>query len=182
MPTYAEWTELIEQCTWTWMYLNGAYGKKVTSKTNGNSIFLPAAGCREEKTLYIVNSYGSYWSSSLLTKYSVHARNVYFVSSNMYWSDYLRHYGNSVRPVCPQNLPLRSATRSQRIQLAVLGDLCLRSSHKHTSILRALHIAHAAYTSGALHDILLYCSLLLGTRGVFVKHRSNQQNNLLITY
>ena len=101
MPTYAEWTELIEQCTWTWMYLNGAYGKKVTSKTNGNSIFLPAAGCREEKTLYIVNSYGSYWSSSLLTKYSAHARSVYFVSSNMDWRDYLRHYGNSVRPVCP---------------------------------------------------------------------------------
>lgn len=47
MPTDAEWTELREQCTWTWTAQNGMNGYQVASKTNGNSIFLPAAGFRD---------------------------------------------------------------------------------------------------------------------------------------
>ena len=37
MPTDAEWTELCEQCTWTWTTQNGVNGYKVKSK-NGNFI------------------------------------------------------------------------------------------------------------------------------------------------
>jgi hypothetical protein len=43
MPTRAEQDELRNNCTWTWTTQNGVNGYKVTG-TNGNSIFLPAAG------------------------------------------------------------------------------------------------------------------------------------------
>ena len=101
MPTDAEWTELYEQCTWTCTTQNGVYGKKVTSKTNGSSIFLPATGYRYNSSLYDAGSYGSWWSSSLSTGYPYKAWSVDFSSGDVSrYSDY-RCYGQSVRPVCP---------------------------------------------------------------------------------
>ena len=100
MPTDAELTELREQCTWTWTTQNGVNGYKVTSKSNGNSIFLPAAGFRDDSSLNYAGSSGYYWSSSLYTDYPDHAWHVYFNS------DYVSRYGGdrgcgfSVRPVC----------------------------------------------------------------------------------
>lgn len=44
MPTQAEWTELIENCTWTWSAIGDVAGCRATSLINGNSIFFPAAG------------------------------------------------------------------------------------------------------------------------------------------
>ncbi len=90
MPTDAEWTELREQCTWIWTTQNGVNGCKVTSKSNGNSIFLPAVG-----------DTGEYWSSSLRTDYPYNARGVDVNSILVYRYDYGRYYGRSVRPVCP---------------------------------------------------------------------------------
>ena len=48
MPTRAEIEELLTNCTWTWSTQNGTNGYIVCSKTNENSIFLPAAGFRQE--------------------------------------------------------------------------------------------------------------------------------------
>ena len=62
MPTTEEQQELINNCTWTWTTQNGVNGYKVTSKSNGNSIFLPAAGCRDDSSLNDAGSYGDYWS------------------------------------------------------------------------------------------------------------------------
>ena len=67
MPTRAEQGELRENCTWTWTTQNGVNGYKVTSKKNGNSIFLPAAGYRDVSSLSNAGSYGDYWSSSLFS-------------------------------------------------------------------------------------------------------------------
>ncbi|MBO7200012.1 MAG: hypothetical protein J6V54_01315 [Bacteroidales bacterium] len=47
IPNRAEVEELIDNCTWTWTTQNGVNGIKVTG-TNGNSIFLPAAGVSNE--------------------------------------------------------------------------------------------------------------------------------------
>ena len=47
IPNRAEVEELIDNCTWTWNTQNGVNGIKVTG-TNGNSIFLPAAGVSNE--------------------------------------------------------------------------------------------------------------------------------------
>ena len=100
MPTDAEFAELREQCTWTWTTQNGVKGYKVTSKSNGNSIFLPAAGYRNGSSLSSAGSYGYYWSSSLSTDYPNNAWSVYFNSSNVRRNYISRYYGFSVRPVC----------------------------------------------------------------------------------
>lgn len=96
MPTRAEQQELLLNCTWTWTTQNGVNGYKVTSKINGNSIFLPAAGYRDGSSLYDAGSYGYYWGS---TPYDSNAFNLVFHSSNHYTSSYDRNRGRSVRPV-----------------------------------------------------------------------------------
>jgi len=44
MPTREDLKELIDNCDTTWTAQNGINGMLFTSRTNGNSIFLPAAG------------------------------------------------------------------------------------------------------------------------------------------
>lgn len=99
MPTDAEWSELRSECTWTWTSQGGKNGYKVTSKKNGNNIFLPAAGYRDDTYLYYVGTSGRYWSSSLTTDFPSSAWNVRFISSSIYRSNSLRFNGFSVRPV-----------------------------------------------------------------------------------
>ena len=101
IPTHDEFKELREKCNWAWTTQNGVKGYKVTSKTNGNSIFLPAAGYRCGSSLISAGSLGYYWSSSLYTDDPYYARGVYFGSSSVDWNYYGRYYGRSVRPVCP---------------------------------------------------------------------------------
>lgn len=48
IPTWKEWCELREECTWEWIVLNDTCGMKVTGP-NGNSIFLPASGYMRSK-------------------------------------------------------------------------------------------------------------------------------------
>jgi uncharacterized protein (TIGR02145 family) len=70
MPTYAEWTELFDNCTRTWTddyNGTGVKGRIFTSDINGNSIFLPAAGARIDDDLNLAGTRGIYWSSSLET-------------------------------------------------------------------------------------------------------------------
>jgi len=63
MPTAAEVDELCSNCTCKWATQNGVGGFLMTSKTNGNSIFLPAAGnCYDTN---VNDGFCSYWSSSL---------------------------------------------------------------------------------------------------------------------
>ena len=99
MPTDAEWTELRQSCTWTWTSFNGVEGYMVTSKKNGNSIFLPAAGYREYDRMVGVGSYGGYWSSALYTYYPNNANLLYFDWNSVYGDTLNRYYGLSVRPV-----------------------------------------------------------------------------------
>ena len=101
MPTNAEITELKNNCTWTWTTQNGVNGYKVTSKKNGNSIFLPAAGYRGGSSLYDAGIYGNYWSSSLFTDNPGLAWDVSFDSSFVLRGIISsRCLGHSVRPVC----------------------------------------------------------------------------------
>ena len=80
MPTKEEIRELLDHCTWNWTTQDGKNDYEVKSKTNGNSIFLPAAGGRKGSELISAGSWGVYWSSSLITAYSIDARYLYFVS------------------------------------------------------------------------------------------------------
>ena len=101
MPTDAEWTELRTKCTWTWTTNYNGTGVKgrIVTATNGNSIFLPAAGYRGGTSLYDAGSDGDYWSSSLNMDYPSDARSVFFYSDKVGRLSTYRYYGFSVRPV-----------------------------------------------------------------------------------
>ena len=99
MPTRAEQDELRKKCKWKWRTVNGVKGYKVIGP-NGNSIFLPAAGCRDGAEVFSRGGYGYYWSGSLNSNYNYYAYDLYFYSGSRDWSNYYRYFGRSVRPVC----------------------------------------------------------------------------------
>ena len=100
MPTQEEWQELLDNTTDTWTKQNGVNGRLFTA-SNGNSLFLPAAGNRWDDELYNAGSYGFYWSSSLNTDYPYDAWGLDFNSGYAHVDgDYDgRSNGFSVRPV-----------------------------------------------------------------------------------
>ena len=102
MPTKAEQDELrnFSYVTWKWTTQNDVKGYKVTSRTNGNSIFLPAAGYRYDSVLNDADPNGNYWSSYLNTSSSDLACSLNLNSGNVYSrSHFYRFLGLSVRPV-----------------------------------------------------------------------------------
>ena len=103
MPTLVEIRELLDanNCTWTWTTQDGKNGYEVKSKTNGNSIFLPAAGYRKGSVLFYAGSGGYFWSCLLDAARSYCARNLGFDSGARGWYHNPRFYGFSVRPVRP---------------------------------------------------------------------------------
>jgi len=98
MPTLEQIKELRSKCEWTWTSRSGVNGYLVTGP-NGNSIFLPAAGCRDSVSLYGAGVYGNYWCSTANEKYSSYAYSLYFFCGNDSRHGSLRSYGFSVRPV-----------------------------------------------------------------------------------
>ena len=99
LPTLDEIEELEDNCDYEWTTLNGVKGGKYTSRKNGNSIFLPAAGGRRGTSLYSAGEYGIYWSSTPIEGDTQHAYCLYFYSGYHDWIWYDRDYGRSVRPV-----------------------------------------------------------------------------------
>lgn len=102
MPTLAEWGELCEKCTWIWTSNYNGTGVKgtIVTSTNGNSIFLPAAGLRSGSSLSNAGSYGIYWSSALYTFDPDGAWHVCFDSEGIGRTKHdRRFFGRSVRPV-----------------------------------------------------------------------------------
>jgi hypothetical protein len=99
-PTYTELNELRTKCIWVWDKVNGIAGHWVTSMTNGNRIFIPAAGYKSSKTIYNVGM-SSYLESSSLRPQSVIE---YFY--NAFRPSYgttgaiSRYAGLNIRPVC----------------------------------------------------------------------------------
>ena len=99
MPTIEEIQELIDNCTWTWKALNNINGYEVRS-TNGNSIFLPAAGYYDEGALSSVGIIGLYWSSTLDTSGGLDsAFRVDIAQSDISRFSVHRFIGQSIRPV-----------------------------------------------------------------------------------
>lgn len=66
-PSLDQFMELFntENTIITWTTINGVSGRNITSKKNGNSIFLPAAGHYSETNWVNKNPTQSYWSRSL---------------------------------------------------------------------------------------------------------------------
>ena len=107
MPTHDEMQELIDNCDTAWSAMNGVNGMLFTSRTNGNSIFLPAVGYHSGSSFDNNGSGGYYWSSSLYADYyPTYALYLDFYSDGYYVHNYSFHYrcyGRSIRPVCFQS-------------------------------------------------------------------------------
>lgn len=99
MPNYNQVYELIDNCNWEWTTLNGVRGCKVTSKKNGNSIFLPAAGGYFRTEFKDASVYGDYWARSLYTNKPSSARGLHIGPEGGFGLQGVRYYGNCIRPV-----------------------------------------------------------------------------------
>ncbi len=99
LPTIDEMKELLENCKHKWEKQNGVEGRLFTSKKNGKSIFLPAAGYRYGSSLGHAGEGGYYWSATPYESDSYRAYYLIFFSGYAYWSWIDRNYGFSVRPV-----------------------------------------------------------------------------------
>ena len=102
MPTKEECDELHDEnnCTWVWTTtIDNQNGYLVTSKINGNSIFLPAAGYRSGTDLIDVGSAGGFWSSSLDMENPSYAWGVGFSLMDVIVGSSHLEIGRSVRPV-----------------------------------------------------------------------------------
>lgn len=106
-PTTDQQKELMDKCSWARTTQNGVHGFRVTGP-NGNSLFLPAAGYREDGMLIDEGTYCSLWSRSCYTSngVSTYAFNACDMGFNWEsWSRFLngpycdRYYGHSVRAV-----------------------------------------------------------------------------------
>lgn len=99
MPTQEELQELYDECSWQWTVQNGVNGYKVMG-TNGNNIFIPAAGCRIGLSLQGAGERGYYWTSTPYDGNSAgSACRLYFSSSSYNVGHNSRYGGLCVRPV-----------------------------------------------------------------------------------
>ena len=99
MPTVDDWRELDKHTSKEWTQINGVNGYKLTA-SNGNYIFLPAAGFGNGSSLVYEGSNGYVWSSSLYSVGSSSAFNCRFGIGGFLGPDgYYRYYGFSVRGI-----------------------------------------------------------------------------------
>lgn len=100
MPSMSELQELYSNCDWSWQSTyNGTSGFLITGP-NGNTIFFPASGYRNNGSLEGCGSLGYYWSCSLSSDNTHCAYDIDFFSGRVNpSSNYNRYHGFSVRPV-----------------------------------------------------------------------------------
>ena len=102
MPTASQFSELLSGTTNEWVEDyngSGINGRLFTSKTNGNTLFIPAAGYGDCSSMLNVSSYCDMWSRNLNASSPFYGFNLYFNSGNCYVSNYNRFNGFSVRGV-----------------------------------------------------------------------------------
>jgi|GEM_PF-839751 len=119
MPTEEEFRELMSICKWEYITdYNGTSGLLVTGP-NGNSIFLPAAGCRYEEDIQNVGNSVFYFSTSLVNGDSNHA---YSLKGGTLSDNAPRCYGCPVRPVFSEGNGIKTgAATSITTKSAVLS-------------------------------------------------------------
>lgn len=102
MPTSDEFQELYDNTYNEWIENfngTGVNGRKFTSKTKGNSIFIPASGYCLGSSFRGQDRGGDVWSSSLNATLPGGALELGFGSYTIYMGDSGRYYGLAVRGV-----------------------------------------------------------------------------------
>lgn len=110
MPTDYEFEELLDNCSWVPSELNGVKGFMVTSKLNGNSIFLPLTGERWSDSNYSKDEAAFYYSNTLSIE-NGNSEDVYVLYLYSYEKGeeyhfmlrYSRSGGLAIRPVYTTN-------------------------------------------------------------------------------
>ena len=98
-PTRKDFLELKQNCNLRWCKKNNVLGKKFTSKINGASIFLPAAGYRSSRSLKEASKQGYYWSSTIMTSASTTSW-MFLINADTARTDaHIRELGYTIRPV-----------------------------------------------------------------------------------
>ena len=99
IPTNEHWQELINQCTWVEKTENNVKGYRVTGP-NGNSIFLPYAGCSYDGKNFGIGSYSYYWTANNVSNDISKAQAAYLKSgSKATIASLNRRTGIVIRPV-----------------------------------------------------------------------------------
>lgn len=98
IPSGEEYVELLLYTNNVWTTQNGVYGRLFTAP-NGASIFLPAAGVREDSDLLEAGNFGDYWTSSLATDYPADALDFVFDLPEGFVDACHRNRGCSIRAV-----------------------------------------------------------------------------------
>lgn len=100
MPTPEQIDELIENTTSDWIKMDNVNGRLFTSKKNGKSIFIPAAGYAWNGSVRNSGDSGFVWSSMLYGSYVDYGQSLDFNSSYVHrFGDCNRYFGLSVRGV-----------------------------------------------------------------------------------
>ena len=98
LPSEEDFQELLDNCTSSWVNINGVNGIRLTSNLNGLSIFLPAAGDFNGTSLGNDNIAGFYWTKEYSS--NAEAKGFNFSSTNGGHLDtYSRSYGFTIRAV-----------------------------------------------------------------------------------
>lgn len=99
MPTPKQWKELYQHSSKEWVVRDTIAGMVFTG-SNGNSIFLPAAGDYCMFNLVRPGELGQYWSKSVVVSDPGYAWSFSFYQHDYGMSQYYRRFnGRSVRPV-----------------------------------------------------------------------------------
>ena len=98
MPTEEQWQELYQNTANAWTTQNGVNGR-LFSANNGNTLFLPAAGCPWDDVLSGVGDGGHYWSNTFNTAFPGDAWYFFYNSFDSHLVEFSRDRGQSVRPV-----------------------------------------------------------------------------------
>ena len=104
IPTADETYELMNKCNWKWKNINGMDGYVITG-VNGNSIFMPVTGYKNNNNWYETIK-GYYWTGSTRNEYYPFAL---IFGNNFYTHNYspdgglaypMKSTGLAIRPVC----------------------------------------------------------------------------------
>lgn len=113
LPMKEEIQLLIDNCDWT-PITDGTIGYRITSRINGNSIFLPAAKMYNGSNLYVSDTKKEgcyYWTSTKVSDSKAAYLAAYPITHSNYppsvgdnnISDF--YFGRTIRPVCVVNIP-----------------------------------------------------------------------------
>ncbi|MBR6947788.1 MAG: leucine-rich repeat protein, partial [Muribaculaceae bacterium] len=191
MPSEDQFQELFNPAytTTVWTEQNGLYGRRVTSRVNGNTLFLPAAGYMNGTTLSSGGSGGYYATRNLSTNDCDYNRSFSLGSLTANLADTYRCYGQSVRPVGSTHIDVTPATallsvdETLTLQAALVTPSGTSSpSFTWTSSNSAVATVNSQgkVTAKALGQAIIYASLDNGLRGSCIITVSPMQNDLTV--